>query len=759
MRTLWLPLLTALLLTQTIACGNNDNNVRPPVPANNTPGEDESEDQDESTDEEQDETSQANSLTVSDQTTPLATRVVVESVQAVKDGWIAVYEDDDGSPGALLGTLQVSAGASSDLSVDLQAPLTDGQRVHVALHEDDPANGAFDYTADGDEDPITLGADGSELIRRVTVTLAALVAPQLEVDNQTAQQPNVVVIKSLTAPIDAWVVIYDSPAGTRANIVGTLKVEAGQAQDIQVTLDRDVVGGETLYAVLHGDDPADGNFTYAVTPTEDVPLLDDNNAEVERVFVVEAPGAAPLLELGPLVINETELTLSRVVAPSEAWVVVQDEINGQPGSVLGKAFVSPGENTDVYMFLSARALIEGETLYVTLHEDSPQDGSFSYIPGMTEDLPVVAGGQPVREQISVMIPPMLTPDLRVSPSVGLTPGNKLFVQRADIDTDGWLAVYENNAGSIGARVGLEPISAGFNANVAVTITTPLQDGQFYVVRMHREDPVDGVFTHDADPTQDPIAANNKGVEQRANVQVTTLQDAVFVSSQALTNLSTVVNIDTVGATRDSWLVLTSGAQYLGATFVPGSSSLSNVEIVSNRPLTDSENLTVSLHLDMPADGSYDPGADPVVQDQGDDISMSFVPFVDPSVPAVRMTMSVINGQWRVLNIQPSSYITSLPGQLNTDAPAMSLKQGYRYAFLNNSFPAHPLEFINRGPTPAMDVVQMSQAAGITGPLEGSVDWTENQQTVTWTVPANANMLLSGYRSQSNVAARGNLSTR
>lgn len=759
MRILWLPLLTSLLLTQALACGNNDNNKpTPPVINNNKPDADETPDQNDDADQDQS-VQDENSLSVGDQIITLADRINVEELQSIDAGWLAVYEDDAGTPGALLGTLKVDVGQGTDVSVQLDRELLDAEVVHVALHKDDPVNDMFDYTANGSNDPIALDAQGEALIKAITVELAALPEPALEVDSQMLMQANVVVIKSLVAPIDAWVAIYDSPAGERANIIGTLKVSAGDAMDVQVTLDRDAVDGETLYAVLHGDDPVDGNFTYTVDPTEDVPLVDENNAEIERAFVVDLPAAAPVLELGPFVLSPTEVSLSRVVSPSEAWVVIQDEINGQPGSILGTAFVAPGENTNVYVFLQARALIEGETLYVTLHEDSPQDGNFSYIPGMADDLPVEVSGQPVRQSVSVMLPAMLGPDLRVNPAVSISPNNELFIPRADLDSAGWIAVYENNQGSIGARIGLQAIPSGSNRNIAVTLTQPPVDGEFYVVRMHRENPVDGVFTYDTNAAQDPIAVNDKGLEQRADIQITSIKDELFVSSQDLSDLSTVVTIDTVTALSDSWVVLTNGAEYLGSTFVPGGSTLGDVQLVSNRPLLDLELLQATLHVDAPADGVYDPNADPVIQTQGLDIVADFVPFVDTQAPAVRMTMNVINGQWRVLTIEPPEYISSLPGGLSTDAPAMSLKEGYRYAFVNNSLPAHPLEFVNKGATPAADDVQLSQAEMITAPSEGPTGWTENQKTVTWTIPANANLILSGYRSSTDTAARGNVTFR
>ena len=713
-------------------------------------------DEDAAVDEEEDDASDINSLSVADQTISLTDRVLVASIQSSSAGWLAVYEDDAGEPGPLLGTLEVDAGQRSDVSVELDRALLDAEVVHVALHEDDPANGVFEYTSNGSDDPIALDPQGAALIKKITVTLAPLPEPSMEVDNQTLTQADVVAIKSLVAPVDAWVVIYDSPAGTRANIIGTLKVSPGQAQDVQVTLDRDVVAGETLYAVLHGDDPADDNFTYTVTPTEDVPLLDNNNAEVERAFVVDLQGPEPLLDLGSFVVSTTEVSLARVRAQSASWVVVQDEINGQPGSVLGRSFVGPGETTDVFVFLQARAIREGETLYVTLHDDSPQDGNFSYIPGMTEDLPTISAGQPVRESVSVMLPMMLDADLRVAPAVALTPNREFFVQRAELDTDGWIAVYENNAGSRGARVGLQAISAGSNLNTRVTLTqTPVQ-GELYIVQLHRDSPADGVFNYDMDQTKDPIAVNNKGILQRKDIQITSIQNELFVSSQNLDDLSTVVSVSSVSTLQDSWVVLSNGAEYLGATFVPAQSSLSDVLVVANRPLLDLETLTASLHADAPADGVYDANADPVLQDQGIDIDATFVPFVDPLTPAIRMTMNVINSQWRVLSVEPAQYISSLPGGLNNDAPAMRLKEGYRYAFVNNSLSTHPLEFIEKGLTPATDVVQLSQAAGVTGPSEGVVNWTENQNTVTWTIPANANLIISGYRSQATPAVRGDV---
>ncbi|MFB6207593.1 MAG: hypothetical protein ABEJ05_13815, partial [Haloglomus sp.] len=81
--------------------------------------------------------------------------VVAETAYVAADAWLAVYADDDGSRGELLGIRRLDgAGFRTDVPVAIddaawrQWDEGEARTIHVALHED--GGGGFDR----DEDPI-----------------------------------------------------------------------------------------------------------------------------------------------------------------------------------------------------------------------------------------------------------------------------------------------------------------------------------------------------------------------------------------------------------------------------------------------------------------------------------------------------------------------------------------------------------------------------------------------------------------------------
>lgn len=74
---------------------------------------------------------------------------------------------------------------------------------------------------------------------------------------------------------------------------------------------------------------------------------------------------------------------ARLMAPG--WVVIHEDDGGQPGTAIGYAAASGGENSDIAVIL-IRPALDGERLYAMLHQDLGTQGNFEF-PGA--DAPVV----------------------------------------------------------------------------------------------------------------------------------------------------------------------------------------------------------------------------------------------------------------------------------------------------------------------------------------------------------------------------------
>ncbi len=84
------------------------------------------------------------------------------------------------------------------------------------------------------------------------------------------------------------------------------------------------------------------------------------------------------------------MIIPEVVSDRAAWIVIHEDQEGEPGDAIGRARVSEGTNTDVYVDLDVRSATLN--LYAMLHIDEGKPGIFEY-PGA--DVPLLIDGQMV----------------------------------------------------------------------------------------------------------------------------------------------------------------------------------------------------------------------------------------------------------------------------------------------------------------------------------------------------------------------------
>jgi len=192
------------------------------------------------------------------------TDLVVKRVLAPSAGWIVVHADMNGKPGMRVGLAHVDRGESLNVKVPLKDLTT--PKVIVALHADKGTAGTFDFDMMNKE----MSADRpffvneSELAKAVTVrdfgvpanaAVASLVASD-QVGATTS-----LLISSVNAPNDAWIVVHLEKDGGPGQRVGLLHVPAGASKDVSVTLEPLPLTPNLLVA-LHTDagDPGIFNF-------------------------------------------------------------------------------------------------------------------------------------------------------------------------------------------------------------------------------------------------------------------------------------------------------------------------------------------------------------------------------------------------------------------------------------------------------------------------------------------------------------------
>jgi hypothetical protein len=155
------------------------------------------------------------------------------------------------------------------------------------------------------------------------------------------------------------------------------------ADDIIRAQRAEIAEMEALIADLEGADYAEGE---PIPPS--VPPIEGGEQDV--------PGA-PSLTLADEPLRGAVVLLNEVKVQSDAWVVVHPEAAGggpDASTILGRSFLMHGTTERVPIELDA-VTPSGTTLFVMLHDDTGEIGTFEFNGPGTPDQPLMANDAPV----------------------------------------------------------------------------------------------------------------------------------------------------------------------------------------------------------------------------------------------------------------------------------------------------------------------------------------------------------------------------
>ncbi|MFB6112482.1 MAG: hypothetical protein ABEJ58_00095 [Halodesulfurarchaeum sp.] len=187
-----------------------------------------------------------------------------------------------------------------------------------------------------------------------TETTQAL-TPALSVMDQSIGGTTVT-IPAVTLDGTGWVVVHPEaqgggPAG--AVMLARKRLEAGSYQDLSLEMDRVLVDGATVYAMLHYDDPKDGEFTF---PAAGDPPVTTNGSPIVKPFRVSASGTVtPSLSVTDQMTDGSTLRVPSVLIDEPGWVVVHPAADGggPTGSVtVAQRHLKPGRYADLRLELT-----------------------------------------------------------------------------------------------------------------------------------------------------------------------------------------------------------------------------------------------------------------------------------------------------------------------------------------------------------------------------------------------------------------------
>lgn len=209
-------------------------------------------------------------ITASDQT--ISQNVIwVDEVTVDQNAWLVTkkVKEDDSFTSPIADPVLVEEGTQTDIAVQLDTDtiaIEDGTRIILQLYTDD-GNGEFD---DADE-PIEMETGGI-VSEEITVSSPAFAfVDQAVVDNTLT-------FESVSMAQPGFIVLHAANEDGTINeeeIMGWKYIEAGESTDVAVPFSEDATYevGDTIFARLYVDDPADETFTYVEDTTADVPVV------------------------------------------------------------------------------------------------------------------------------------------------------------------------------------------------------------------------------------------------------------------------------------------------------------------------------------------------------------------------------------------------------------------------------------------------------------------------------------------------------
>jgi len=115
----------------------------------------------------------------------------------------------------------------------------------------------------------------------------------------------VVVVPSVDAVEDGFVVVWDDDGGAPDMVLGSASVSAGTTSDVEVELVRPVTDGETLHVALHVDAGTIGTFEMGTDPIEQLDSMD-----VLETLTATVPAGTPDLEVTVSGLSTSDYTFS-----------------------------------------------------------------------------------------------------------------------------------------------------------------------------------------------------------------------------------------------------------------------------------------------------------------------------------------------------------------------------------------------------------------------------------------------------------------
>lgn len=434
--------------------------------------------------------------------------VKIALVRAPKDSFVVIHQSDGGMPGKRLGYTAVSKGESRNVVVKLdpEVPLT--PELLAAVHVDAGVRGELEFSMDSEYSPDKpYFVDGKEVAVAFSAAEFGVPVQMDEASVEVGDQPlgTEVTITKAVAPSAAFVVVHKAtPDGMPGERVGFAAIEAGESSGIKVELSEEFTKRTTLLAAIHADRGVTGKLEFdmdAPVASPDQPFFADG-MEVAAAFDIGTFGVEAekgSVEATDQVGAADSITVDKVVAPTDGWIVVHKDADGAPGARVGLKRVKAGSSSNIEVPLDTD-MLSGQ-VFVALHADRGVEELFEF--DMMDklgspDQPFFVNGEEVAIAIKVRefgVPAEMH-EAGVEVAAQRISNSTVKVRRAMAPTPAWVVVHLNNDGMPGKRVGLVQVGAGESRNITVQLDASMMFTDTLLVAVHADRGELGVFEFD-----------------------------------------------------------------------------------------------------------------------------------------------------------------------------------------------------------------------------------------------------------------------
>lgn len=312
------------------------------------------------------------------------------------------------------------------------------------------------------------------------------------------------------------------------------------------------------------------------------------------------PRPSPTIPTAELIVvpqsieNDGLLTVQEVIMPTDGWLVVYRESDGELSQedVVGVVPLPAGTTPNLLLELDQDKLVPN--LQIALHA-----GTGTFDP--TAELLLIEN---FRVDINVVRASITAQDQEVLKDGLLT------IAEIDLDRPGWVAVYNQTEAGLGEMLGYAPVAEGINQNVGVFIRWAEANPAVTAV-IHADEGERGAFEE-----SDPILQAGE-LPVQAEIALT-LPPEVVVLDQPIVDGKFMV--ERVVVSEPTWLVAYQDIDgiagfILGSVLLrPGLNERVEVEVT---PANVTDRILVTLHEDSTAGDEFDfPTQDPPLQYQG-----------------------------------------------------------------------------------------------------------------------------------------------